>query len=80
MELKAFEDEFFSFIVLMLAFGVAHLNFSYFMSFFFTDSQSALKVFSFVYVFGGFFFPFFFKQVVFIKQGCSAYHFVEALS
>lgn len=76
-ELKAYTDNMGLFLTLLALFGVSHINFSYFMSFFFQNSSSALKAFAFIYLVGGFFFPFLLKSYIFASYGCTPYHIAE---
>ena len=68
--LKAFTDKILLFSGLLAAFGLGHIGFSYFVSFFFSSPQSALKAFTFIYMFGGFMVPFFFKNSIYLIHGC----------
>lgn len=76
-ELKAYTDNMGLFVTLLALFGVAHINFSYFMSFFFSNSSAALKAFAFIYIAGGFFSPFLLKTYIFSTYGCTTYHITE---
>eukprot|EP00347_Sterkiella_histriomuscorum_P015355 403357331 len=77
LKLKAFIDNIQLFSALLFSFGFAHINFSYFVSFFFKDPQSAMKFFSFIYMTGGFFFPFIIKNILYLSAGCNVYHITE---
>lgn len=77
--LKAYQDNLERFIGLLLSFGLAHLNFSYFMSFFFRNPQTALKAFAFIYLVGGFFSPFLFTIYIYSNYGCTSYHVCEII-
>lgn len=65
LKLEAYSFYFSDYVCLILAFGLAHITFSYFISFWFKNPQSALKAFSLIYLFGGFFLPFLLKNIVF---------------
>jgi len=56
--MRAFENNLLEYISLLAIFGVAHLFFSYLMSFFFNNKQNALKAFSFMYLIVGYALPY----------------------
>lgn len=77
LKLLAFTSNIALYSGLLFSFGLAHITFSYFVSFFFTSAQSAMKFFSFIYMTGGFFFPFLIKNIMLLSLGCEAYHAAE---
>jgi hypothetical protein len=78
--LEAYSSEPLLYFSLIFAFGFAHVTFSYFISFWFSTSQSALKAFSMIYLLGGFFLPLFLKtSLFFIYPSCDFYHVIEFL-
>ncbi len=80
LNLEAYSTEPEKYFSLILTFGFAHIAFSYFVSFWFSTSQSALKAFSMIYLLGGFFLPFFLKTILFyFIPSCDLYHFIEFL-
>lgn len=77
LNLEAYLSQYSTYITLILTFGLAHISFSYFVSFWFSNPQSALKAFSMIYLLGGFFFPFLIKNMIFAFFGCQAYQYSE---
>lgn len=81
LNLEAYSTEPTKYFSLILAFGFAHITFSYFVSFWFSTSQSALKAFSMIYLLGGFFLPLFLKTSLFyLIPSCDVYQLVELLN
>ncbi|CDW82000.1 abc transporter family protein [Stylonychia lemnae] len=79
LKLNAFIIEIEKTLILLISFGFAHIGLSYFVSFWFTSADSAIKVFSFIYMTGGFFFPFLIKNMIFLSFGCEAFHLAEVI-
>lgn len=80
LKLEAYSEHFWIYCTLILAFGLAHLSFSYFISFWFSSPQSALKAYSLIYLIAGFFFPMILKLSIFNMFGCFWYHVAESIS
>ena len=79
LKLTAFIQQIEMTLFLLFGFGFAHISLSYFVSFWFTSADSAIKVFSFIYMIGGFFFPFLIKNMIFLSFGCQAFHISEII-
>lgn len=73
LNLKAFQKEVYSMACLMIAFGPAHILFSYFISFAFNRPQTALKFISVAYMVAGFVFPFIMKVLSVGVDRCEGY-------
>ena len=58
-------------ILLLAVFGPAHTLFSYLLSFFFLQPQSALKFISLIYMVAGFIMPFILKVISLGLDRCS---------
>lgn len=67
-------------MALLACFGLAHISFSYFISFWFSSPEGALKAFSFIYLFGGLFFPMISNTILLATVGCDAYHVAELIT
>ena len=77
LRLEAFS---YFYTMLILSFGLSHVTFSYFLSFFFSSPDSAIKAFSLLYLLGGLFVPLLLKTILFGSGGCSAYHLGDTLA
>jgi hypothetical protein len=80
LRLEAFSYYFTQYTLLILSFGLSHVTFSYFLSFFFSSPDSAIKAFSLLYLLGGLFVPLLLKTILFASGGCSAYHLGDTLA
>lgn len=79
LNLDAFTFYYSDYVTLLLSFGLAHLAFSYLLSFLFTAPQSALKAYSMLYLIAGFLVPLLLKSLTLMTLGCRMYHIAEVL-
>jgi hypothetical protein len=62
----------------MIAFGPAHILYSYLISFAFIQPQNALKFISIAYMLSGFIIPFVLKAISLKVDGCKGFFFVTS--